>query len=72
MEIRRAVLLQAYATGGMTWSTLQARGVESYGDVLAGLSELGLSYPIAPMDGPNAQLRSRGRAILRDTLRAVK
>ncbi len=65
----RERLLRLYAGGGITWHELRGRGFETYLDVLAGLGELGLRPPIAPMEGPNLEARQRGRALLRRLLR---
>ena len=65
----RNELLNAYAVGEVSWRALQERGFEDYVQVLAGLGELGLRPPIAPMDGPNLEARARGRAIVRRLLR---
>ncbi|HEX4184694.1 MAG TPA: hypothetical protein VHY78_02415 [Stellaceae bacterium] len=62
-------LLRDYAAGAISWSLLRKRGYENYLDVLAGLGELGLRPPTAPMDGPNREARQRARALLRQALR---
>jgi hypothetical protein len=49
------------------WATLRSRGVD-YGDVLAGLGDLGLRPPLAPMEGPNLEPRQRGMRRLRELL----
>ena len=64
-------LVRAYAAGEIAWTTLRARGLDSYAELLASLGALGLHPPIAPMDGPNRKARERGRAILRAALRAA-
>ncbi len=61
-------LLRQYAAGQITWTSLRGRGFENYRAVLAGLGELGLRPPVAPMDGPNVEARLRGRALLRQAL----
>jgi hypothetical protein len=59
-------LIRQYASGQISWSLLRDRhGFDTYLDVLAGLGELGLRQPVAPMEGPNVEARRRGRAILR-------
>jgi hypothetical protein len=63
-------LLRQYAAGDITWALLRQRGLENYRDVLAGLGGLGLRPPIAPMEGPNVEARTRARAVIRDALRA--
>lgn len=63
-------LIRQYAAGNITWSTLREKGIENYADVLAGLGKLGLRLPVAPMDGPNRDARERGRAIIREALKA--
>jgi hypothetical protein len=65
----RTQWLRDYAAGLVTWRTLQERGFDNYVQVLAGLGELGLRPPIAPMEGPNVEARTRGRALLRRLLR---
>ena len=66
----RQNLLRRYAAGEITWTSLREQGFENYRDVLAGLGELRLRPPIAPMEGPNVEARERGRAVIRDALRA--
>jgi hypothetical protein len=63
-------LIRQYAAGEITWHTLRERGFDNYVDVLAGLGRLGLRPPVAPMDGPNVEARQRGRALIREALRA--
>lgn len=65
----RETLLRRYAAGEITWSSLRRQGIANYRDVLAGLGQLRLRPPIAPMDGPNIEARSRARGIIRDALR---
>jgi hypothetical protein len=64
-------LVRQYAAGETTWHTLRERGFEDYVQVLGALGELGLRPPIAPMEGPNVEARLRGRAVLREALRAA-
>ena len=64
----RERLLRRYAAGEITWSALRDRGFETYADVLAGLGELQLRPPTAPMEGPNVTARERGRAYIREAL----
>ena len=66
----REVLARQYAAGTITWHELRERGFADYIQVLGALGELGLRPPIAPMDGPNRAARERGRAIIREALRA--
>ena len=66
----REALTRQYAAGTITWHELRERGFEDYIQVLGALGELGLRPPIAPMDGPNRAARERGRAIIREALRA--
>lgn len=68
----KETLLRRYAAGDVTWTSLRARGIESYREVLAGLGELGLRPPVAPMDGPNVEARRRGRAVIRAALAHAK
>ncbi len=68
----RQALLRKYAACEITWHTLRERGFENYVEVLGGLGELGLRPPIAPMDGPNVAARERGRAMIREALRAQR
>jgi len=65
-------LLRKYAAGEITWSTLRERGLDNYVSVLSGLGELGLRLPVAPMEGPNVAARERGRAAIREALRATR
>ena len=69
MDGERQSLLRQYAKGEVTWHELRARGFDDYVEVLAGLGELGLRPPIAPLEGPNREARERGRAIIRSALR---
>jgi hypothetical protein len=64
----REKLLRQYAAGEITWALLRQRGLENYRDVLAGLGGLGLRPPMAPMEGPNVEARTRARAIIREAL----
>ncbi|KQP56261.1 MULTISPECIES: hypothetical protein [unclassified Methylobacterium] len=66
----RETLIRDYAAGDVSWKALREAGFEDYVTVLAHLGELGLRPPVAPMDGPNVESRGRGRAILREALRA--
>ena len=70
IETGREALIRRYAAGDVTWKALRESGFEDYVAVLGLLGDLGLRPPIAPMDGPNVESRSRGRAILREALRA--
>lgn len=63
-------LIRQYAAGDITWSLLRQKGFDNYRPVLAGLGELGLRPPMAPMDGPNVAPRERGRAAIREALKA--
>lgn len=69
-EGERENLIRRYAAGEVTWHALRERGFEDYVEVLGALGELGLRPPIAPMEGPNLEARRRGRAIVREALRA--
>ena len=64
----RKMLLRQYAEGKVTWHELRGRGFDDYVEVLAGLGELGLRPPVAPLEGPNREARERGRAIIRHAL----
>ncbi len=69
-EDEKQKMIRQYAAGEITWHTMRERGFDSYLDVLAGLGELGLRPPVAPMEGPNVEARRRGRAIIREALKA--
>ena len=57
--------------GEITWRSLRERGFEDYVEVLALLGELRLRPPTAEPDtGPNREARERGRAMIREALRA--
>jgi hypothetical protein len=71
-EKEKETLIRQYAAGEVTWKSLRRRGFDSYLDVLAGLGELGLRPPIAPMEGPNVEARQRGIALLRRRLQEQK
>ncbi len=68
----KAVLLRRYAAGDINWQSLRERGIDNYLDVLSGLGDLGLRPPVAPMEGPNVEIRQRGRALLREALARAK
>ena len=63
-------LIRDYAAGDITWHDLRERGFDNYVQVLGALGDLGLRPPITPMEGPNVEARIRGRAIIREALRA--
>ena len=63
-------LIRQYAAGEITWRALRERGFKDYVQVLGALGELGLKPPVAPMRGPNVEARRRGRATIREALRA--
>jgi len=66
----REALIRQYAAGEITWHALRELGFEDYVEVLGGLAELGLRPPIAEMEGPNVEARKRGRALVRQALKA--
>lgn len=72
MTIESEGLIRQYAAGEITWSLLRQKGFDNYRLVLAALGELGLRPPIAPMDGPNVAARERGRAVIREGLKAAQ
>ncbi len=65
-------LIREYAAGEITWRALRERGFDNYVEVLGALGELGLRPPVAPMTGPNVEARQRGRALIREALRAQR
>jgi len=69
-ENEKERLIRQYAAGEVTWHTLRERGFDDYVQVLGALGELGLRPPIAAMEGPNVEARQRGRALIREALRA--
>jgi hypothetical protein len=69
MQDGRDNLLRRYAAADLSWRELQEAGFADYVEVLAGLASLGLRPPIAPLDGPNAAIRRRGIAMLREAIR---
>ncbi len=69
-ESEKERLIRQYAAGEITWHSLQQSGFDNYVQVLGGLGELGLRPPVAPMEGPNVEARRRGRALIREALRA--
>jgi hypothetical protein len=64
-------LIRQYAAGDLAWSTLREKGFDNYLDVLEAFGSLGLRYPVAPMDGPNVEVRERGRAFIRKALKTA-
>ena len=71
-ETDRERLIRQYAAREITWRELRERGFESFVEVLGGLDALGLRPPVAPMDGPKVAARERGRAAIREALRAQR
>jgi hypothetical protein len=71
-EIEREKLIRQYAAREITWHELRERGFDDYVQVLGALGSLGLRPPIAAMDGPNVAARERGRAAIREGLRAQR
>ncbi len=71
-ENEKDQMIRQYAAGEITWSLLRERGFDNYVDVLGGLGRLGLRPPIAPMEGPNRETRERGRALIRESLKAAR
>ena len=69
-ETDKEKLIRQYAAGEITWHALREQGFDDYVQVLGGLGELGLRPPVAPMSGPNVEARQRGRAVIREALRA--
>jgi hypothetical protein len=65
-------MLRLYAARETTWFALRDHGFDNYRQVLAGLGELGLRPPVAPLEGPNAAKRREGRAMLRAALKAAQ
>ena len=68
----KETLLRQYASGDVTWSSLQGRVFDSFREVLAGLGERELRPPVAPMEGPNVEARRLGRQLVRRALEAAK
>ncbi len=66
----REMLIRQYAAGEITWHALREHGFADFLEVLGALGELGLRPPIASMTGPNVAARERGRAAIREALRA--
>jgi hypothetical protein len=58
----RERLLMDYAAGKISWRELRRRGFADYVEVLAGLGEIGLRPPMAPMEGPSRSARERAGA----------
>ena len=71
-ESEREKLIRRYAAGETTWHELREHGFEDYVEVLGALGALGLRPPVAPMEGPNVAARERGRAAIREALRAQR
>jgi hypothetical protein len=69
-ESDREKLIRQYAAGEITWRALREHGFDNYVQVLGALGELGLRPPIAEMRGPNVKAHERGRAMIREALRA--
>ena len=71
-ETERETLIRQYVAGEIAWHALRERGFDTYVQALGALGELGLRPPVASMEGPNVEARQRGRALLREALRARK
>src|SRR6266404_6971923 len=56
----RERLLRGYAADEISWRELRQRGFADYVEVLAGLGEIGLRPPMAPMEGPSRSAREKG------------
>lgn len=69
-DTERDKLIRQYAAGEITWHALREQGFDDYVQVLGALGELGLRPPVAAMEGPNVEARLRGRALVREALRA--
>lgn len=69
-ENEKQTLIRQYAAREISWHELRERGFDDYVQVLGALGELGLRPPIAEMTGPNVEARRRGRAMIREALRA--
>lgn len=63
--------LRRYAAGETTLEDLRRHGFGSYLTILAGLGRLGLKPPVTPLDGENADMRRRGRAIIAERIRSA-
>jgi hypothetical protein len=72
VDSEKLKLIRQYAAGELTWHALREQGFEDYIEVLGVLGELGLRPPVASMKGPNVEARRRGRAAIRETLRAER
>jgi hypothetical protein len=68
----RERLIRQYAAREVTWRERRERGFEDYVEVLVALSVLGLRPPVASMHWPNVAARERGRAAIREGLRAQR
>ncbi len=64
-------LIRAYAAGEITWTSLRERGFDNFAEVLGALGDLGLRQPVAAREGPNVAARQRGRAFIREALKAA-
>lgn len=71
-QTEKEKLIRQYAAGEITWHALREQGFDNYVQVLGALGELGLRPPVAAMEGPNVEARLRGRALIREALRAHK
>ncbi len=69
-ENEKEKLIRQYAAAEITWHALREHGFDDYVQVLGALGELGLRPPVAPMQGPNVEARRRGRALIREALKA--
>lgn len=68
LTLHKEDLLRNYAELKTSLSVLLDRGFSDFIEVLAGLHELGLRAPIAPLTGPSAESRLEAREILFDLI----
>jgi len=65
-ETERERLIRQYSAHEITWRELRERGFEDYVEAPGALGALKLQAPAAPMQGPKAAARERGRAAIRE------
>lgn len=65
---RRQEAVRRYAGDDLCWKDLRHMGIVRYGQVLADLADMGLKYPVAPLEGKNEDLRRRGIAWLEEAI----
>ena len=65
-------LIRQYAAGEITWHACASAALTITCKCSARLASSACGPPVAAMEGPNVEARQRGRAVIREALRAAK